>query len=736
MQQQAINLDIPSQMQSPVDVQPWNPLTMSDPQDAQMFSMDGFPLSSPSPPAPFTPGSFGSSQEASPPSMGGGRLELSSGNISQLPETSQRASPFNQFQIQDFFMEQQPLQPQPQPHSSTAPPAASSKSPSTAATVASRPIPARSSGSSINKVRGAGSRIEKRKATNTSSSAEKIQASVSSSAASEDKFFIVTPTTINSHTGHGSRIFECLEAMSATQKGRKGPLAEEIKEGALQVRRLGACFCCHARKVRCDAQRPCKNCMKLRLAVPFAVCWRFDDFLADLFPSKIRVHLSKDKMMAFYQENIFSFDVANVPAEPITIHLSSGMAFKNTLEIRGVRFFNPATIDIVRHERLLVEGNNAFRKVFLAVPLALEMSDTSLISASQQQEKVRKALRSYVENIIAEEPYVNQIGASINHTDLPKKILHMVWNYYMETEVCVQSLSPYLHGKLTRHKSLIVKQALVIYTMHYMMAQHLSIAKESILKFKSTKLMPQEDDFLTSRMLGRQVKTILDELLQEEVDKLFKMFSRELKPKSRASWAPCLAAFLVLCLFMEAVGLVIDRFVNAHNEKELQSDRSPKNSGYLRSEAVNLSRAIENMPFRQFAFQFHNVYQTHQTPPGAVNVTTSSSSAGSPSSSMSSAASVAASAAKISFNPLLDDTLLLSNDLDKPAVELVTRLRELLTGDSLIRLQELSWTPILDAIDPYPYPRDVAVDYNGRLCSKFLLSFYDKDKIFTQPSSF
>jgi len=91
--------------------------------------------------------------------------------------------------------------------------------------------------SPIRKVRG-NSRVEKKKSPGSDSSGS-----------SAGKFVIMTPDSINAHPGRHNR-FECFEAMRTTQKGRKGPLANEIKENALQVRRLGACFCCHARKVK------------------------------------------------------------------------------------------------------------------------------------------------------------------------------------------------------------------------------------------------------------------------------------------------------------------------------------------------------------------------------------------------------------------------------------------------------------------------------------------------------
>ena len=67
--------------------------------------------------------------------------------------------------------------------------------------------------------------------------------------ASTSKFVIMTPNLIHASAGRPNP-FECFEAMRTTQRGRKGPLADQTKESALQVRRLGACFCCHSRKVK------------------------------------------------------------------------------------------------------------------------------------------------------------------------------------------------------------------------------------------------------------------------------------------------------------------------------------------------------------------------------------------------------------------------------------------------------------------------------------------------------
>jgi hypothetical protein len=85
-----------------------------------------------------------------------------------------------------------------------------------------------------------GNRIEKRKAP---SSSPKY-----SSSSESDPFRNLLQTNINTEKPNA---FECFEAIGRqSQKGRKGPLADETKQNALQVRRKGACFCCHARKVK------------------------------------------------------------------------------------------------------------------------------------------------------------------------------------------------------------------------------------------------------------------------------------------------------------------------------------------------------------------------------------------------------------------------------------------------------------------------------------------------------
>ncbi|EFX05575.1 hypothetical protein CMQ_3644 [Grosmannia clavigera kw1407] len=682
-QQQVARLDIPFQMQSPANASPWNPMDVSEQHDSPMFTMDDY--ISPSPQGTFSSTSLASAQEAGMRSAANIMLESITGAYEQQQSQNQQIYQFQQFQIQQFLQQQRsPMrQHQQQKVQSQQATTAAHASTATKATPLAgsltKSVSSKLAIGNLDKVKGTGSRVEKRKTGNNSSANEKFQpttnAGTGNSVSNEDRFIIVTPTTISSHASSGSKqnLFDHLEAFNTTQKGRKGPLADEVKEGALQVRRLGACFCCHARKVRCDANRPCKNCTRLATSVPQVVCWRFDDFLVELFPAIIRSHFRKDEMAAYMSTHIADF------TQPCTVLLSCGLGFKSTLEIRGARFFTAKSREILHHERLTLSGNRSHLKSFMAAPIALDLSETSCTSASSQQDRIKRTLRVYIENLIKEDTYVEQLTANLRQTGLPKKILTIVRKYYFQTN------SP------------IVKQALAIYTMHYVMSHHISLTKETILDLAPSGMVPQNDIFVTPRMLNRQVKAVLDELMQEEVDKLFKMFTRDLKPKSRNSWAPCLAAFLVFCLFMEAVGLALDHFALAHNESDIQNERAMQ-PNFARSEAVKLGRAIENLPFRQFAHQFHYIYQTGATASGSSTTSTTTSTSGSSPSSSSSQAS--------SFNG---------------SITLLTRAG--------YELDFLGGDYNLDTIEPHPYPRDVTFDYTGRLCSTFLLSFTRPNKI-------
>ncbi|QYS98316.1 Zn(2)-C6 fungal-type domain-containing protein [Trichoderma simmonsii] len=508
------------------------------------------------------------------------------------------------------------------------------------------------SGKSIRKV--IGSKVEKNK-----------------SDASSSKFVIVTPTTISARAGKPNP-FECFEAMRTTQKGRKGPLANETKESALQVRRVGACFCCHSRKVKCDKERPCKHCKKLMLQVPQVVCWQFQDFLPVLFPEFIRGHFKKDVMASFITENVEGFTV-NGAEQFCNVELSSGPRFATTLTLQA-KFFTAKTCDVLQHWHLSNGEDHVDLQSQGSAPIGIE------VNKGPQKDEMKKLTKGYIQALVNEPLLADQLTDSFRSTRLPNKILSIVQNFAKKSD------------------STMVKRALSIYTMHYVMTRHLCLTRQSILSLQPTGLVPQNTPWVTPRVLARQIKSLIDELILRDMQHLFELFSKSLKPKLRREWAPCLASFLVLCLFMEAVETAADNFVVSQNEIDLRNKYSPK---YKRSLALDTCKELENMPFKQFAYQFHHLYQTHTK-----------------------------DANTRSFNPLFDNSFVEQGELDPAAVEMVQALRELFHGEDWQDMQFLADDELLLHREEHPYPMDTSFLYTGRLVAKFLLSFTNESVIF------
>ncbi|KAK0621474.1 hypothetical protein B0T17DRAFT_534179 [Bombardia bombarda] len=544
----------------------------------------------------------------------------------------------------------------------------------------------------IRKVRGDNARVSKKKSTFSSSTAadssplSSTGSNSSKGSAGASKFFIVTPDSVFQHANKPNP-FECFEEQHRqSQRGRKGPLANDTKESALEVRRQGACFCCHARKVKCDKERPCRNCKKLTMQVPQVICWRFQDFQRVLFPEFIRGHFRKDEMHKFVTDNIEAFTVGGQD-KPCTVELFSGKRFSATLSIRA-KFFTAKTNEVLRHWHMQVVRNAVDLQSRDAAPIGLDMTESGSGgggggSAQQQRDELRKKTREYIQAIVGEPAYAELVTESQRHTTLPRKVLRIVQDF------------------AARCGSPMVKRALSIYAMHHVMSQQLCLTRQTIINLAATKLVPQNQTWVTPRVLNRQIKSVIDEMLIKEMTALFEHFSKSLKPKSRREWAPCLAAFLVLCLFMESVEAAADTFVISETEIGIRSGRGYA-SEWKRSFALGINQEIENLPFKQFAFQFHQIYQTHSRDSGTR-----------------------------SFNPLVDDLCLDEHrgEMGDGVDEMVDGLRDILRVD-WGELDFLTMDPPLPNGGEHPYPMDVSFNYEGRLAAKFLLSFENEKYIF------
>ncbi|ROW12224.1 hypothetical protein VMCG_00107 [Cytospora schulzeri] len=425
----------------------------------------------------------------------------------------------------------------------------------------------------------------------------------------------------------------------SSQKGRKGALSEDTRANALAVRKAGACFCCQFRKVRCDQQRPCKNCIKFCNRPQMDICWQFEDFTRVLFPPDYRKHFSKEDMSRFVSDNVQSFTLNGIE-QPCTVILSSGPDLTSKLVVKA-RFFTAKVpnADVLQHWFQFLDGTGADHVEFeriRATPIGLLERDRTKSS------ELRRKIDDYVHNIVQEPTYACQLTDSIRKSTLPRKMLQAVQRYSQHSNSSSSS---------------IVKRALSIYTMHYIQTRHLTLTQQSIEELQWINPVRATGSYMTPRLLNRQLKAVTDDLAVEGVKTLYDEFSKRLRTKDRSDWAPCLAAFLVLCMLMEAMEAAVDRFAIAENE--VGTGQGPS-AQFERPPALETNKCIEQGPFKKFACQFHQLYQTHSKDPSK------------------------------SFNPLADN---ISNELceleSSAALELVQSLRDMLRTDRL-ELQSLT----------------------------------------------
>lgn len=341
-----------------------------------------------------------------------------------------------------------------------------------------------------------------------------------------------------------------------------------------------------------------------------------------LFPDFIRGHFKKEVIARFVSDNVSKFyNPPPASTGPWPIELSSGPRFRSTLTLPA-SFFVPKSAEVLQHWHMGI-GVQQQQQLDLhsrtAVPVGIDPKDSS------QREALKRRTREYVDNLVDDPAYAEQVTDSLRGTQLPRRILAIVQRFAQ------------------RSGSALATRALAIYVTHYLLTRQLCLTPATLAQLQQAQAQkkfpfPSSGTYsastTTARILNRQVKAVLDEHLLKETQGLFTAFGAALKPRSRAEWAPCLASFLVLCLLFESIEAAADTFVVSEAEIALRTRRrstfvavAPDENkvggggGFAvggRRLALDVCREIDNLPFRQVAYRFHAVYQTHYVrEPGA-----------------------------------------------------------------------------------------------------------------------
>lgn len=110
---------------------------------------------------------------------------------------------------------------------------------------------------------------------------------------------------------------------------------------------------------------------------------------------------------------------------------------------------------------------------------------------------------------------------------------------------------------------------------------------------------------LVSRLLNRQLKYTVNEVIKTETENLLEDLQRELYRKSKSVWTTTFCVILILCICIEEVQTAMEGLVlhSQHNAGSLKVDGD---------EAILACRRLDDLPFAHMCELFHIVFKSHK----------------------------------------------------------------------------------------------------------------------------
>lgn len=117
--------------------------------------------------------------------------------------------------------------------------------------------------------------------------------------------------------------------------------------------------------------------------------------------------------------------------------------------------------------------------------------------------------------------------------------------------------------------------------------------------------------YLTSRLLNRQLKYVMNRLQRELTAHVLESLDKAFCKGTKDRWGPCFAAILVLCFCMESLEVAADTFVVCDRKTE-------PNSEYRRDHSRAACEDVETCAFQNCTQLFHKVFETSKVSKSAV----------------------------------------------------------------------------------------------------------------------
>jgi hypothetical protein len=196
-----------------------------------------------------------------------------------------------------------------------------------------------------------------------------------------------------------------------------------------------------------------------------------------------------------------------------------------------------------------------------------------------------------LEHIKAVSNWENMTG---NRETLTWKVLRAVFCFQevdpVAKQACIYPLRDF-EQRLTVTQNNLLRQALVIHSIHYIKGVLITFCEDSASKalrnLRNPPANPPSLRHLSARILNRQIKGILNLLLQDLQKQLLDDFDGELKRSEKETWLLCLCTYFVFCMCIEQVQLAVDAFV------EYKISKRMGDTGYYLQCGTEICRRLE-----------------------------------------------------------------------------------------------------------------------------------------------